>query len=97
MKRAILVVLDSVGVGELKDAKLYGSKTYDFYGISPEGKKQNHPMHGLYMFKTNFGGKIIHRTGSWNIPLKKIYFIFSLAEKIRAFWFKKVIKKFKRR
>ena len=81
----------------IKDAKNYGSKIYDFYGISPEGKKQNHPMHGLYMFKTNFGGKIIHRTGSWNIPLKKIYFIFSLAEKIRAFWFKKVIKKFKRR
>lgn len=81
----------------IKDAKNYGSKTYDFYGISPEGKNQNHPMHGLYMFKTNFGGKIIHRTGSWNYPLKKIYAVFSLAEKIRAFWFKKVMKKIKRR
>ena len=81
----------------IKDAKLYGSKTYDFYGISPEGKNQNHPMHGLYMFKTNFGGKIIHRTGSWNYPLKKIFILFSVVEKIRAFWFKKVIKKIKRR
>lgn len=81
----------------IKDAKNYGSKTYDFYGISPEGKNQNHPMHGLYMFKTNFGGKIIHRTGSWNIPLKNIYLLFSTAEKIRAFWFKKVMKKFKKR
>lgn len=26
MKRAILVVLDSVGVGELKDAKVYGDE-----------------------------------------------------------------------
>ena len=81
----------------IKDAKNYGSKTYDFYGISPEEKNQNHPMHGLYMFKTNFGGKIIHRTGSWNIPLKNIYLLFSTAEKIRAFWFKKVMKKFKKR
>lgn len=77
----------------IKDAKNYGSKIYDFYGIPPEGKDENHPMHGLYMFKTNFGGKILHRTGSWNVPLKKIYFFFSVAEKIRAFWFKKVVKK----
>lgn len=80
----------------IKDAKNYGSKSYDFYGMPPEGKNENHPMHGLYMFKANFGGKIIHRTGSWNVPVKNIYCLFAFAEKIRSFWFKKVMKKIKR-
>ena len=81
----------------MKDAKEYGSKIYDMYGMPPEGKDENHPMHGLYMFKANFGGKNIHRTGSWDIPLKTIYHPYSSAEKLRAFWHKKVIKKLKGR
>ncbi len=81
----------------MKDAKAYGSKYYDMYGMPPEGKDENHPMHGLYMFKANFGGKNIHRTGSWDIPLKAIYRPYSTAEKLRAFWHKKVIKKLKGR
>ena len=81
----------------IKDAKAYGSKYYDMYGMPPEGKDENHPMHGLYMFKANFGGKNIHRTGSWDIPLKAIYHPYSAAEKLRAFWHKKVIKKLKGR
>ena len=81
----------------MKDAKAYGSKYYDMYGMPPEGKDENHPMHGLYMFKANFGGKNIHRTGSWDIPLTAIYHPYSAAEKLRAFWHKKVIKKLKGR
>ena len=81
----------------MKDAKAYGSKYYDMYGMPPEGKDENHPMHGLYMFKANFGGKNIHRTGSWDVPLKPIYRAYSTAEKLRAFWHKKVIKKLKGR
>ena len=81
----------------MKDAKAYGSKFYDMYGMPPEGKDENHPMHGLYMFKANFGGKNIHRTGSWDIPLKAIYHPYSTAEKLRAFWHKKFIKKLKGR
>jgi lipid II:glycine glycyltransferase (peptidoglycan interpeptide bridge formation enzyme) len=81
----------------MKDAKAYGSKIYDMYGMPPEGKDENHPMHGLYMFKANFGGKNIHRTGSWDIPLKPIYHGYSIAEKLRAFWHKKIIKKLKGR
>ena len=76
----------------IKDAKNYGSKCYDFYGMSPEGKDEKHPMHGLYMFKSNFGGQNIHRTGSWDVPTKWIYFPYSFAEKLRAFWFKKIKK-----
>ena len=81
----------------MKDAKAYGSKCYDFYGMSPEGKDEKHPMHGLYMFKSNFGGQNIHRTGSWDVPTKWIYFPYSFAEKLRAFWFKKIKKIMKKK
>lgn len=80
----------------IKNAKNYGSKCYDFYGMSPEGKDEKHPMHGLYMFKSNFGGQNIHRTGSWDVPTKWIYFPYSFAEKLRAFWFKKIKKMMKK-
>ncbi len=81
----------------IQDAKAYGSKYYDLYGMPPDGENENHPMHGLYMFKTNFGGRIIHRIGSWDVPFKKLYKLYSTAEKLRAFWYKKVIKKLKGR
>ena len=79
----------------MRDAKVYGSKYYDMYGMPPDGANENHPMHGLYMFKANFGGKIIHRIGSWDIPVKTFYYkLYSFIEGVRAFWYKKVIKKF---
>ena len=78
----------------MKDAKAYDSKYYDMYGMPPEGEDENHPMHGLYMFKANFGGRIIHRIGSWDMPLKPVYYsLYGFAESLRAFWFKKVVKK----
>ena len=78
----------------IKDAKAYGSKFYDMYGMPPEGEDENHPMHGLYMFKTNFGGKIVHRPGSYDVRLKALaYSLYNIAETLRAFWFKKVMKK----
>lgn len=82
----------------IRDAKAYGSKYYDMYGMPPEGKDENHPMHGLYMFKTNFGGKNVHRPGSWDYLLKPfIYNIYIFVEKLRSFWYKKIMKKLKGR
>ena len=78
----------------MKDAKTYGSHFYDMYGMPPEGEDENHPMHGLYMFKANFGGKIIHRPGSYDVPIKPfVYAFYRTAENARAFWYKKVMKK----
>ena len=81
----------------IKDAKAYGSSYYDLYGLPPEGKDENHPMHGLYLFKSNFGGRMLHRTGSWDYPYKYFYRFYRIAENLRAFWHKKVVKKMKHR
>lgn len=76
----------------IQDAKKYGSPCYDFYGMPPTGD-ENHPMHGLYLFKTGFGGQNTHRIGSYDFPLKKDYSLYLTAEKLRAWWFRKVVKK----
>lgn len=78
------------------DAKKFGSKIYDFYGIPPTNE-ENHPMHGLYQFKTGFGGDEIHRPGCFDVPLRKTYILYALLENFRAFWHKKVMKKIRGR
>lgn len=80
----------------MKDAKAYGSPYYDMYGMPPTDD-ENHPMHGLYLFKTGFGGKNIHRIGSYDVQLKFVYKVYIKLENFRAFWHKKVLKKIRGR
>ena len=80
----------------MSDAKAYGSRYYDMYGMPPTDDP-SHPMHGLYLFKTGFGGRNVHRAGSYDVPLKGIYKLCVLAEGARAFWHKKILKKIRGR
>lgn len=77
----------------IQDAKNYGCKTYDFYGIPPTDD-EHHPMYGLYRFKTGFGGAVVHRAGSVDISFSPLYAFYALAEKLRLIWFKKIKKIF---
>jgi len=45
-----------------------GGSEYDFFGVSPSPDPQ-HPLYGLYKFKTGFGGELYHRMGCWDYPL----------------------------
>ncbi|AEE16799.1 lipid II:glycine glycyltransferase FemX [Treponema brennaborense] len=73
------------------DAKKYGAAFYDFYGMPPTDD-ESHPMHGLYRFKTGFGGTIVHRPGSIDVPLSGLYGAYACAERLRGFWHKKIKK-----
>ncbi|MCL2804523.1 MAG: peptidoglycan bridge formation glycyltransferase FemA/FemB family protein [Treponema sp.] len=65
------------------DAKEALCLNYDLFGIPPN-EDPNHPMAGLYRFKTGFGGKIIRRAGSRDYPYNPfLYTLFSIAEKLR--------------
>jgi lipid II:glycine glycyltransferase (peptidoglycan interpeptide bridge formation enzyme) len=67
----------------MKDAGEYGCASYDLFGIPPSDDP-GHPMAGLYRFKTGFGGRIIHRPGSWDYPCRALgAFLFRTAEKCR--------------
>jgi lipid II:glycine glycyltransferase (peptidoglycan interpeptide bridge formation enzyme) len=45
-------------------AKREGCSSYDMFGVAPDGR-EDHPMHGLYRFKSGFGGDLVHRLGCW--------------------------------
>lgn len=66
----------------IKTSKLKGCTEYDMFGVSP-GPDVNHPMYGLYRFKTGFGGDIFHSLGCWDYPLNmEKYNIFVATELI---------------
>lgn len=52
----------------IKLAREKGCLTYDMGSVSPF-PDPTHPFYGMYRFKTGFGGKIIHRSGSWDYLL----------------------------
>jgi len=67
----------------MEDAKASGCVEYDLYGIPPNAEP-SHPMAGLYLFKTGFGGKIVHRPGCWDYPCYNLlYHVYFCAEKFR--------------
>ena len=77
----------------IKYAKEKGCVEYDLFGIPPEND-HDHPMSGLYRFKTGFGGNILHRPGCWDLPLKPVvYRVYRWAESLRLFYYKKLRKK----
>ncbi len=74
------------------DAKDEGCLTYDMFGIPPADDPA-HPMHGLYRFKTGFGGVILHMAGCYDFPLNKSkYYCYRVAEKGRYFYYKRLRK-----
>ena len=67
----------------MMDAKETGCRDYDLFGIPPKDDPR-HPMAGLFRFKTGFGGRIIHRPGSWDFTYRPMIMeIFRLLESIR--------------
>ena len=65
------------------DAKAAGCLEYDLFGIPPREDPQ-HPMAGLYRFKTGFGGNSIHRMGSYDYPYRPLLArLFRKAEAVR--------------
>jgi hypothetical protein len=71
-------------------AREHGCSTYDLYGIPPDDDPA-HPMHGLYRFKTGFGGTIVHRPGCYDVVLNRpLYMALRLPEAARYFYYKRL-------
>lgn len=70
----------------IRDARLRGDGEYDFFGIPPEDDP-SHSMHGLYRFKTGFGGAVVHRPGAWDLALSPLKTrLFHGAERLRQWY-----------
>ena len=82
-KKRNLMASYALQVKAMEDAKEMGCTEYDLFGIPPK-EDPSHPMAGLYRFKTGFGGRIIHRPGSWDYPYRPFLLkIFSFLEALR--------------
>jgi lipid II:glycine glycyltransferase (peptidoglycan interpeptide bridge formation enzyme) len=70
-----------------------GAAHYDLFGVPP-ADDPGHPMHGLYRFKTGFGGRILHRAGGWDYPARRAgYAFYRTAERARTFYYKRIRKR----
>ncbi|MEX0983072.1 MAG: hypothetical protein WD577_11640 [Bacteroidales bacterium] len=45
---------------------------------------RSHPMHGLYRFKSGFGGNMFHRMGCGDYPLNKTEYDMFLAQEVNG-------------
>ena len=81
----------------LRWARERGAASYDLYGIPPDDDPA-HPMHGLYRFKTGFGGAIVHRMGCHDVVLNRaVYAALRLPERARYVWYKQIRRRLRRR
>jgi lipid II:glycine glycyltransferase (peptidoglycan interpeptide bridge formation enzyme) len=69
-------------------ARERGCATYDLFGVPPSNDPA-HPMHGLWRFKTGFGGRIVNRYGCWDLPFSRLlYNGYRAAEGLRGWYFR---------
>lgn len=67
----------------IREAIAAGYRYYDVWGVAPEGSPATHPWAGFTRFKQGFGGEIIRRLGTFDIPLNPLqYMIYSVARMI---------------
>jgi lipid II:glycine glycyltransferase (peptidoglycan interpeptide bridge formation enzyme) len=64
----------------IKKARQAGCTSYDLFGVAPRPDPE-HPLYGLYRFKSGFGGALLHRQGTWDYPYdQEAYKVFCARE-----------------
>jgi lipid II:glycine glycyltransferase (peptidoglycan interpeptide bridge formation enzyme) len=78
-------------------AREHGCRFYDLFGIPPSEDPQ-HPMHGLFRFKTGFGGRIVNRPGCYDVALRPpLYRLYRVVENLRSTYYHRWRKRVGRR
>lgn len=53
------------------DARSEGRACFDFWGVVP-GAPRGHAWAGFTQFKTAFGGRLVERVGTWDVPVRSL-------------------------
>lgn len=68
------------------DAKAKKLKTFDFWGIAPEGAPKDHPWAGFTNFKKTFAGREVNYAGTYDIVLNPTkYCLYQLFRRANRF------------
>lgn len=66
------------------DARAAGKRRFDFWGIAPPDEEPDHPWSGFSAFKRSFGGEVVRRNGTWDLPVRATaYIAWRLAQALR--------------
>jgi lipid II:glycine glycyltransferase (peptidoglycan interpeptide bridge formation enzyme) len=77
----------------IRRAQDAGCSTYDLYGVPPD-PDPDHPMFGLYQFKTGFSEKVLERWGTWDAPYRPLlYALYRVAEAGRMYYHRSLRKR----
>jgi lipid II:glycine glycyltransferase (peptidoglycan interpeptide bridge formation enzyme) len=67
----------------MMDARAAGKQRFDFWGIAPPDEP-GHPWSGFSAFKRSFGGEVLRRNGTWDVPVNAaMYRLWRLAQALR--------------
>jgi lipid II:glycine glycyltransferase (peptidoglycan interpeptide bridge formation enzyme) len=81
----------------IRAGKKAGCAEYDLYGIPPT-PDPDHPMFGLYQFKTGFSDRTLERWGTWDVPFRPVLCsLYRAAEEARLFYYRSLKKRLRRR
>ena len=65
------------------DARDEGRRLFDFWGVAPPDEPR-HPWAGFTEFKRSFGGELLRRNGTWDLPVRPLpYAAWSLLQRLR--------------
>ena len=55
-------------------ARAYNCRVYDMGAVSPVADSQ-FTFYGLYLFKSGFGGRVVHHSGTWDYPIDETAYL----------------------
>jgi hypothetical protein len=68
----------------VQDSRAEGRTAFDFWGVIPDDSA-DHPWAGFSRFKKTFGGTLVTRPGTWDLPLRPLrYRVYRAAREARA-------------
>ena len=67
----------------ITDARGRAQTLFDFWGVTPE-QDPGHPWAGFSAFKRGFGGRLVQRAGTWDLPIRQArYRLYAAARRFR--------------
>jgi len=67
-------------------ARSRGSRRHDLWGVAPPDAGDEHPWHGVGLFKKGFGGRQVRWAGSWDLVVDPTLYRLRAATRIAREW-----------